>query len=355
MEQVLFLTGTLVITLFTNLLWGLVGGIALTLLGHLLLARLPVPMFFKMIFQSGSELQEKEANTFELNIRGVSNFLWVMRLKEILESVPDQANLRVRLSETRLVDLTILELLEEVERKKRESGGSFEMEGLEYHVASTAHPLALKSNTSPLIRPLNPRQKRLAELAAKHGWAYRHEIKWDTSYLESFQFFETRPIEYKANTITGTYSDTDIYWEIADITFDEGALQAMEVYHTTVQVVHLPFEMPAFVLEREGFFDKIFDRVLAFSGQKDVDFELFTDFSKRFLLKARDEKSVRRLFTNDLIRFFEREDIHHIESNGEALLIFKYLRLAHAEELTNMVAYSERLLQHLQQTETLRS
>jgi len=141
----------------------------------------------------------------------------------------------------------------------------------------------------------------------------------------------------------GTYSDTDIHWEIADITFDEGALQATEVYHTTVQVVHLPFEMPAFVLEREGFFDKIFDRVLAFSGQKDIDFELFTDFSKKFLLKARDEKSVRQLFTKDLIRFFENEDI------------FKYLRLANANELTNMIAYSERLLRHLQQTETLRS
>ena len=355
LEQLIFLTGTLLITLFTNLLWGLIGGIALTLLVHLLLARLPVRTFFKMIFQSGSQLQQKNEGEFELHIRGVANFLWVMRLKELLEPVPDQANLRVRLAEARLVDLTILEFLEETGRKQRESGGSFEITGLDYHVASTKHPLALKSNTSPFMRPLNPRQKRLAELAAKHGWLYRHEINWDTSYLETFQFFETRPIEYKTNSMRGTYSDTDIHWEIADITFDEGALQATEVYHTTVQVVHLPFEMPAFVLEREGFFDKIFDRVLAFSGQKDIDFELFTDFSKKFLLKARDEKSVRQLFTKDLIRFFENEDIYHIESNGEALLIFKYLRLANANELTNMVAYSERLLQHLQQTETLRS
>ena len=66
----------------------------------------------------------------------------------------------------------------------------------------------------------------------------------------------------------------DATWEIADIVFDEGAMLSLEVFHTTVHVVRLNRPIPRFIVEKEGLFDQIFDRVKALSGYKDRDFEL---------------------------------------------------------------------------------
>ena len=347
MEQLLFITGTLVITLFSNLLWGIMGGILLTLLVHVLLARLPIPTFFQLAYKSGTRLIERKDGSWEFSIKGIANFLSILQLKKLIEAIPPKAMVKANLNNTRLIDLTVLEFLQDAAQKHIERGGNFEINGLDYHIASSEHPLALKSKNTTTAYRLTPRQKKLARLALEHQWSFRHQVEWNTSYLRNFQFFETRPIEHKTNSIKGSYPDAEIHWEIADITFDEGALEATEVYHTTVQVIHLPFGIPKFVLEKEGFFDKLFDRVMAFSGKKDIDFKLFPDFSKKFLLKAEDEIVIRQFFNEELILFFESEEIYHVESNGEALLIFKYLRLAQTEETTKMLAFSEALIKQL--------
>jgi hypothetical protein len=134
-------------------------------------------------------------------------------------------------------------------------------------------------------------------------------------------------------------------WEIADIMFDEGALSSLEVYHTTVQVVHLPFTIPEFTIEKEGLFDKVFDGVLSFSGHKDINFPAHPSFSGKFLLQGNDEAAIRSLFTKELIQFLESHEIHHIESNGEALMIFKSLHLTRTDELISMLEFTNQLLQ----------
>lgn len=347
-EQLMFMVGTLIITLYSNLLWGILGGIALTLVVHILLARVPISLFFQMIFKSGTTLDDKQNGQTELSVKGIANFLSMIQLNKLLDQVPSGSQLTIDLSKARLVDLTVLESLEDFKRTHRHTGGEVLITGTDNHVASTTHRLALKSLTKPLPRKLTARELRLKQIADDHNWNYRHEVEWDDSYLRNFQFFETRPIERKLNVINGLYPKQNIRWEISDITFDEGALLATEVYHTTIQLLQLPFEIPRFAVEQEGLFDKIFDRVMAFSGKKDIDFELFTTFSDKFLLKGENETAIRELFTPELINFLEAQSIYHIESNGEALLIFKYLRLARTEEITKMVEFSEKLIEQIQ-------
>ena len=103
------------------------------------------------------------------------------------------------------------------------------------------------------------------------------------------------------------------------------------------------------MIEKEGFWDKMFDRIKAFTGYKDIDFELFPEFSKKFLLEGIDEEAIRAFFTPDLIQFLEKHEIYHIESNGEALLLFKYRRLAKTEEMAQMVHFSQKLINKINQ------
>ena len=170
----------------------------------------------------------------------------------------------------------------------------------------------------------------------------------DTSELLDFDFFRSRPLESKENIIAGEFEDSPgIDWEISDIVFDEGAMLSKEVYKTTMQLIHLPKKVPTFVLQQEAIFDKLFDRVLFRNGQKDIDFQGFPSFSNDLSLKGEDEKEIRKFFTPNLIRFLEMEEIYHIECNGDALIVFKSLRIAKTGEIKNMLRFSEDLVRFL--------
>lgn len=346
-EQVLFLVGTLIITLYTNLLWGIFGGIALALTIHILLARVPIATFFQMVFGSETKLHNKNDGSLELKVKGIANFLSMLRLNKLLASVPPGTNLKINMSTAKLVDLTVQENIYEFKRIHENSGGKVNIVGLDHHVASTNHRFGLKSLTAPMPKALSPRQKRLKALAIQNGWMYKEQADWDTSYLNKFIFFDSRPIEFKANIITGEYPKNHIKWEISDITFDEGALLAKEIYRTTVEIIYLPQEIPKFVLDSEGVFDKIFGRVMAFSGQKDINFKAFPKFSNQFVLLGKNEQGIREFFKPELIAFLENEVIYHIESNGEALLIFRSFNVAKSQHIQQMARFSNQLVSHI--------
>jgi len=347
-EQLLFLCATLIITLFTDLLYGIVGGILVTLVLHMLLAKVGFMRFFKMIYKSGSKVYHLKNDTYDVKLKGVANFLYALQLDKLLEEIPSGSTVRVDMSQTRLVDLSIMENIIEFKRIHDNNGGNVKLIGLDNHVASTSHNRALKIVTGRVKKRITQRQIRLQKTAIANGWSFEREVDWNTSYLRNFRFFNSRPIEMKSNSLQGLDAKNNAHWEIADIVFDEGAMLALEVYQTTVQIVRLPSPIPRFIIDKEGLFDKIFDRVKVFSGAKgDINFVKYTGFSNKFQLSGEDEGAIRSFFTDDLIRFLENNEIHHIESNGEALMIFKYLHIARTDEVKNMLTFSCNLLEHM--------
>ena len=132
-------------------------------------------------------------------------------------------------------------------------------------------------------------------------------------------------------------------WEISDVTFNEGDAFSAETFNTSLMVLKLNKLIPVFTMEKEGLFEKIFDRVMALTGFKDIDFEMYPDFSKRFLITGRNEAEIRAFFTDELIRFFESRQIYHIESNGEALILFNKIKLARTDETMALIEYTKDL------------
>jgi hypothetical protein len=250
-------------------------------------------------------------------------------------------------SHARVVDLTVLEYLHQFAEKYNSNGGQLHFTGLDIHETSSYHPHSLhvlKTPTPKRIR-LTQRQQEIKLLAETYDYTYQPEINWDvSSEIKKFRFFIRRPIEFEKNQLEGNYPGLNVDWKISDVTFDEGALIAREVYHITLQILHIPFTPPLFSMEKEGFMDKIMMVV----EPSDIDFQDFKHFSRKFLLKGPDKESIRKCFTPELIRFFERNDIYHLESNGEALLVFKHVRLASPNEMMKMISFSERLVKRLQ-------
>jgi len=347
-EQLLFLSATLIITLFTDLLYGIIGGILVTLVLQMLLAKVGFITFFKKIYKSGSKIYHLKNGVYDVKLKGIANFLYALQLDKLLQEIPFGSTVHIDMGQTRLVDLSIMENLIEFKRIHDNKGGDVKLIGLDNHVASTSHNRALKIITGRVKKRITQRQIRLQKIAIANGWSFEREVDWNTSYLRNFSFFDSRPIEMKSNSLQGLDTENNAHWEIADIVFDEGALLALEVYQTTVQVVRLPSPIPRFIIDKEGLFDKIFERVKVFSGSKrDIDFVKNIGFSNKFQLSGEDEEAIRGFFSDALLNFLEKNEIHHIESNGEALMIFKYIHIARTDEVQHMLTFSSNLLKHM--------
>ncbi|MDB2495162.1 SulP family inorganic anion transporter [Flavobacteriaceae bacterium] len=342
-EQLVFFVFTMVLTLYTNLLVGLLGGLLLALVTHMLLAKLSIPQFFKMVYKSRTRLVKVSDNAFDLKIKGIANFLGILKVDKLVAKIPQGADVNIDLSETRLVGITYMDYLVEYLKTQRASGGKVFITGLDSHVSSSNHNRALKICLSGSDAKLSQRQKRLRNLATEKDFQFSSQVDWNTDYFKRFHFFEIRPIERKYNSLKGSFRGISMSWEIADITFNEGQAFTAETFNTTLMVLKLNKKIPVFSMEKEGVLGKIFDRIMAFTGYKDIDFEMYPDFSKKFLLMGNNESEIRSFFTEEIVRFFENHQIYHIESNGNALLIFDKIKLARTDETIAFIDYGEKL------------
>ena len=342
-EQLIFFVGTMILTLYTNLLVGLLGGLSLTLMTHMLLARVSVSQFFKMVYKSRTKLIQRPDGSFDLKIRGIANFLGILKVDKLVAQIPSGADVNIDLSETRLVGITYMDFLVEFLKTQRATGGNAFITGLDGHVSSSTYNRALKISLTGSAAKLSHRQKRLRNLASERDYEFKSQVDWNTTYLKKFHFFEIRPIERKYNCLKGNFESLDVSWEIADITFNEGGAFTAETFNTTMMVLQLNKKIPIFTMEKEGVLEKIFDRVMTYTGYKDIDFEMYPDFSKKFLIMGNKESEIRSFFTDDVIRFFEDHQIYHLESNGEALVIFNKIKLARTDETIAFIEYAKEL------------
>lgn len=342
-EQLIFFIATMVLTLYTNLLIGLLGGLLLAMVSHMLLAKASISQFFKMVYRSGSNLVINPDGSYDIKVKGIANFLGILKIDKMVAQIPFGSDVNIDLSETRLVGITYMDYIVDYLKVQKNSGGNVIIKGLDSHVSSSTYNRALKIALNNQVAKLSQRQIRLQNLANEKDYQYTSQVDWNTTYLNKFHFFEIRSIERKSNCLTGTFNDSDISWEIADITFSEGGAFTAETFNTTLMILKLNKKIPVFTMEKEGVLEKIFDRVMAYTGYKDIDFEMYPDFSKKFLIMGNKESEIRSFFKDEVIRYFENHQIYHLESNGEAIVIFNKIKLARTDETIAFIDYGKEL------------
>ncbi len=343
-EQSLIFIVTIAAVLLTDLISGIFIGIFCTLFIHYAKVDIPLSKYFRYLINPFSQVVPERNNSFLLRVKGISNFFNILHVMKNLATLPERKRVIVDFSHTRLVDASVLQFVHEFAEDYERSGGMMDIVGLDIHETSSPHPDALHvlKQQKKIVR-LTTRQVKIKQMAAQNNLPFNPDISYEIGFLKKFIFFKSRPIQYKKNSIKGYEADLQVKWEISDITFTEGALIAAETNRTTIQVLKLPFTIPVFSLEKEVFFDKL----LELTGIDDIDFKDHKEFSKRFSLKGPDETAIRNFFTAEIIAFFEKMDIYHLESSGNAILVFKYLRLASPSESMKMHRYSKQLVRKL--------
>ena len=219
-------------------------------------------------------------------------------------------------------------------------GGHFDVVGLDLHDTDSKHPFAsrrLLSVPNIIKKSLTRRQTNMEDLAEDYQLNYSSKHIKEVYFLNNFSFFKTKNIDHIYNILSHDESDIKLF----DIEFTEGEFIAREVVRTTM--IHIQFNqnIPKFTLDREGFLEK----VSAFAGFKDIPIDNHEDFSKRFYLLGENETRIAEFFDDDVIRFFESNPYYHVESDGDALLIFGRERLASVKEIKALFDFGKRLKQ----------
>ena len=335
-EQLIFFVGTMVLTVYTNLIFGLIGGLLLALASHIILARVSVPRFFTLVFQSGSNLVMMPDGSYTLKIRGIANFLGILKINKLVAQIPSGANATIDLSETRLVGTTVLEDLYDFKKAQKSVGGKIKIVGLDHHISSTNHKLATKIKVEAMV-PMSRRQGLLKELADNYGWGFEMHPQYDLEYFQSFYFFKSRPIEEESNCLND--KDDKIHMQLMDVQFEEGVDIFPDEYKTTLGLLKLPFPIPKFTIEKKDFFD----RVLPIFEHKDIDYVLYDEGPKDYIVKVEDKDDMNKFLVDELKQLIETSGLHHLESNGEAILIFADdFKLAKMKEYIKMIQFAER-------------
>ena len=135
-EQLIIFVSTIVGVLATDLLMGIAIGIAVKAVIHLVNGA-PV----RSLFRLGVDVQRDESRTL-VRVKDAAVFSTWIGLKKRLEAVKGQSPVVLDLSETALVDHTVMEKLYEMEKEFQEQGATLVIEGLDRHQKVSEYPTA---------------------------------------------------------------------------------------------------------------------------------------------------------------------------------------------------------------------
>lgn len=141
-EQLIVFVSTIVGVLATDLLMGIAIGIAVRAVIHLVNG---VPV--RSLIRLNVDVQQDEREGVTVRVKGAAVFSTWIALKRRLESMRDRSPVVLELSETVVVDHTVMEKLHEMEKEFREQNGNLVVKGLERHRKVSEYPTAGRIRT----------------------------------------------------------------------------------------------------------------------------------------------------------------------------------------------------------------
>jgi len=341
-EQLLIFSITFYATLMYGLLTGIIVGTVMDFLLSFFLADSTLLKFWKSSKHPYIKLKKK-GDKYVLKLKGVINFISLLKIQKQIELLPESASAKIDLAETQVVDRTILEYFSEQSILHEKKGGYLDITGLENHHSSSPHPSALHLlNTTWKKNSLHTqRQIRLKRFSLNREFDFNPEPNYHIGHYLTFPYFKTRPFEYKLNCILGSWQD-GTQFEIADVLFHEGELSATDSKKTTVLSFKLDKQIPQFSIENFSLYDRIRD--FAFRSDAHIHFSALDD---EVQIIGNNPKEIETYFHEGLIDMLSKQNAYYIESNGTEILIFRNFKLANVSNLTKLVEFGALLKKSL--------
>lgn len=138
-EQLGLFCITIVGVLATDLLVGVLIGIVAKLVFHLLRG-----VSLRELIRLSYSLEQTDADTFHILVRGSAVFSNFIGLKSEVTALPQGKTVIFDLTDTYLIDHTVMEFIDHFRHDYTARGGRCEIRGLEHHEPYSDHPLAAR-------------------------------------------------------------------------------------------------------------------------------------------------------------------------------------------------------------------
>jgi len=331
-EQLLIFLTTLITVLATDLIIGVLAGILMQVLIHLYYGA-PLKFLFKPRFDYA-----RDDDTDVIFLQHSAIFSNYVSLKSEIERRRDQTKLVLDFTHVNLIDHTFRTHLNELIQEWGKENKQLILANAEHLIPVSDHPLAtqVKRDAVPVMKEkLSEHQLHLKKIAAKNEWKFLPNKTISFDHFVGFNFGINSRIVHAQNIVSGTYENVRLIY--SEIIYDRSLETASADSQLSALVINPPSEIPIFILEKEGFFEKVTD--LAY--RTDIDFKSYPEFSDKFLLKGPNEPAIRNFFHPGIIRKIEQYPHFHIESNGEALILHRFDKLEDNESISQLIRFGK--------------
>lgn len=149
-EQLAIFVTTIFFTLFEDLLVGIAAGMILKALLHIFRGASP-----RSLFYSGVEWKQ-DGDDIKVKLGEVAVFTNYLRTKAVLEGLPSGKNVTIEVSDTMLVDHSVMENLHHFEHDYKMLGGNVQFIGLHELEALSDHPLSARRKSKYKLKKVLP-------------------------------------------------------------------------------------------------------------------------------------------------------------------------------------------------------
>jgi hypothetical protein len=150
-------------------------------------------------------------------------------------------------------------------------------------------------------------------------------IQWT---FGGFELFSRGYSKKYTNVLSGRFHNLPVL--IFDYQYTTGGGKNTQVWKQTVLALESDkLHLPKFLLRPENLLDKIGSAL----GHKDIDFETYPEFSKRYYLRSTNEEGVRKLFSERVVKYFEEKPGLSAEGDGTKLIKYRVSKFIPAENL----------------------
>ncbi len=181
------------------------------------------------------------------------------------------------------------------------------------------------------------RTEAIRKYARKKKYNFNHQIDAEHCLQnENFQLFDQGHSKSKKNIISFDHEGISI--EIFDYKYSTGHGKQRRTHQQTLSILSQENQhFPRFFLSPENFFHRIATSL----GYQDIDFDSNEGFSKKYLLRGKDEDSIRKFFRSSLLHYLEEEQVFHIESNKNSMIIYHADKLVKVENINEFIDQSK--------------
>ena len=147
--------------------------------------------------------------------------------------------------------------------------------------------------------------------------------------LLDFKLFKQGGRKRIYNIIREIDSDKELL--IFDYHYTVSSNNSSKTYRQSVVLIHSKhFSLPFFLVRPEHLMDK----VAAYFGWNDIDFDTYPEFSKKFFLKSNDKDYTRSFFESRMLRRFRFSNGWYMEGNNFYLISYRKDKLLDPASVT---------------------